>query len=435
MKKLLSVLFILLAIVGFAFAGGSQEAAPATPAAQATDSGLPTVKIGVVSGLDADGKITGYYYQFAMDLITEEAKAAAKDLGVNFEFIYRDYGGESSVLKQRMSELKAAGCVTILALCADDFGPAVAQWASENKTPVLFAANYSTQMSIVNYSDYIFATGLNAWGFIKVLASEAVGKKGYKTYAYVGTDGAGAIDAENLLLYEGRKYNPDFKCVASYRMSHTDTEFSTIVSTILSMKEIPEMTLQQGGYNVISFIMQASMYDFYDYSTIWSDVVIMPSIVTALVDAGVYSYKGSYGASTFAWWDPGFKDFYDKYTASTGQAPMDFALYGYWAGKAAVEAISACVKSGKDYTNGDVLTAALSEVEFESCGSKHSFRDIDHQLSMNIYFIEATDAGEEYNHIPLPADKSAVYTAEEYLPTKEEMKTYAETVLNVKNRF
>ena len=265
--------------------------------------------------------------------------------------------------------------------------------------------------------------------------------RGYKNYAYVGSDGAAAIDAENLMLYEGQKIDPEFKCLASYRYAQTDTVFSTIVTTVMAMDPTPQMTLQQGGGNVVSFIQQASMYDFYGNSTIWSDVVIAAGLVQALVGAGVYSYEGSFGAGVFAWWDEKFQDFYDDYKKvsiagyGTEDPPADFSLYTYWSGVAIVSALEDCIASGKDYKDGTVLTEALEKVSFESCGTEHHFRDIDHQLTMDIYFIEATDAGEEYHHYAKPKDPNAVYSADEYLPSKEEMKEYGEKVLGVKGRF
>lgn len=469
MKKIISVLLVLAMLMGLAIActpgtandtaqqpgtatqtetKTEQKAETATQPAQASNtqetapaaSGeKPTAKIGIVATLAADGKFNGYYHQIGYEILKD--KLAADNPNVNIEFVIRDMGSDGSELKQRMTELKELGCVAIIGAVADDFGPVCAQWASENKVPVLFTSNYSTEMTITNYSDYIFGTGLNAWGFIKVLAKEAVGNQGKTNYAYVGTDGAGAVDAENILLYEGQKINPDFHCVASYRMSQTESDFSTIIATLMSQAEVPQMTLQQGGNAVISFVMQAAMYDYYSVSSVWSDVIIMPFVVPILNGAGVYSYEGSYGATPLAWWDEDFKDYVAQFRAKgqevyqTDYQPVEYSMYVYWAGEALEQALVSCVNDGQDFTNGEVLKSALEKISFEEFGSEHHFRDFDHQLTMELFFVDAVDAGEENFHLAMPADVTAVHQAEDYLPSKEEMKEYGETVLGVKDRF
>ena len=408
------------------------------PAAE-TDSAVPTIKLGFIASLSSDGKVSSYFLEIGLQMVQD--LLASSGLKANVEFVLRDLGRDSSEMKQRMTELKEAGCVAIISETLDDYGPATAQWASENKIPVLFCPNYSTEMTISNYSDYIFGTGLNAWGFIKVMALEAVGKRGIQNYTYVGKDSAAAVDAENILLYEAQKINPDFKCLASYRLSGADADFATIISTLLSGKEVPQMTLQQEGYTVISFAMQAAMYDFYSASSVWSDVITMPFIVDTLNKAGVYNYEGSYGATPMAWWDPNFDDFCKGFTAKGLEIygkeylPLEYSLYLYFAGMALNQALTDCINNGLDYTDGAVLKDALEKVSFEAFGSEHHFRDFDHQLTMPLYFVDAVDGGEEVNHLAVPADKSSVYAAEDYLPSMEEMKLYGEKYLNVNDRF
>ncbi len=448
MKKLLCLLLTMALMVGI-LAGCAPSTPDPTdgpkPSNDSTDPVKPApsdgkTKIGVVATLAADGKISGYYFEIGLRLVKKMFADAGLDEN-SVEFVLRDQGEDGSVLKQRMTELKEAGCVAVIAAIADDFGPVAAQWASENSVPVLFCSNYSTEMTITNYSDYIFGTGLNAWGFIKVLAKEAVGKRNITNYAYVGTDGAGATDAENILLYEGQKINPDFHCVGSYRMSQTESDFSTIISTLISQKEPPQMTLQQGGNAVISFVMQAGMYDYYSVSSVWSDVIIMPFVVPTLVGAGVYNFEGSFGATPLAWWDEDFKDYCEAFTAmgkeiyNKDYQPVEYSMYLYWAGEALLHAIQQAKADNVDITKGENLKNLLENVSFTDFGSEHHFRDFDHQLTMDLFFVDAVDAGEEHGHLAMPADVTAVHSAEEYLPTMEEMKAYGIEKLGVTDRF
>lgn len=60
--------------------------------------------------------------------------------------------------------------------------------------------------------------------------------------------------------------------------------------------------------------------------------------------------------------------------------------------------------------------------------------ELDNQLTFDYYYGVSTQEGSEaYNNSPIATDIVA-YTADEVLPTEEEMKAYAET-LGVTDRF
>lgn len=451
MKKLLVMLLAATLLLSCVACSGETKPTEKTPAntpqtsatdanqnAQNTDDSLPTITIGLLNRLGPDGLSTNDFYEIGMQIAADRLAAVS---GANVVVTRLDYGADGSEMKQRMTELKEKGCACIIGVIPDDVASIAAQWAKENKFPVIYAANTSTEVTITNYSPYIFSTGLNTWGFIKVFADEAVNKRGFKNYAYVGSDGAAAVDAENILLLEAKKYNPDFECVTSFRVGQETSDFTTIVTSLMGLPEAPDMILHQGGGNAIAFTQQASMYDYFEQTTVWSDVMTAQFIAPALVEAGIFKYGKVFGATPIGWWTENFKEFNEEWAAKSekiyGKAarPIEFGVYPVWAADILADALNTMLAEGKDYMDADALVAALEGASFEAVGSEHHFRDFDHQLTMDMYFIDSVDGGEELGHLPIPADQTAIHKGEEYLPTKEDMKWYAEEILGITDRF
>ena len=447
MKKVFGVILALIMIcaaVGCAKTG-TEQTAPVDKPAQ--DAGTTTqqqtqqnpsdgqevaepdvIKVGIVNGLNADGTLTYWFSEAGIKIALDEE---GNFEGKKVELIFREPGADATVAKQHLSELKEEGCCVIFCSVDDSMGPAVVQWSNENKFPVISSTNYSSEMYLNNNCKYYFNCGFNSWGYAKLFANEAVNKRGYKSYAYIGTDGSACLDANAHFLLEGQKFNPDFKCVADYRLSYTDTEFSTILATVLSMDEVPEMTFQAGGYTVISFLQQSNLYDFFEKSSAWSDVLTISTIVSPLAEAGTYPFGGSYGLSNLAWWQDAFKEHVAKYDAKClelfGQTylPHDYELQQYWCMKATLLGIHKCLDEGKDLMDHEAMTEAIAGVSWEDCGSQHSFREFDHQLTYNLFFIDAQDGGAENGHMAVPSDLNAYYAADEWLPSYDEIAEYA----------
>ena len=60
-----------------------------------------------------------------------------------------------------------------------------------------------------------------------------------------------------------------------------------------------------------------------------------------------------------------------------------------------------------------------------SAYGEHYFRDFDHMLTYDAHYVTSADGGEAFDYYPIGADE-VKYTAEEYLPSLEDMKIYAE---------
>lgn len=461
MKKLVSLLLAAAMVFGLTACGGSgqqgktqiQETTQAQTTAANDTSAAPseaaeasdeTIKIGVLTYLSSARSATMGFFQIGWEAAAEEINAAGGIGGKKIEFLLYDPQNDAAQVSQRLTEVKNDGCVAALFAVGDDLAPAAAEWAEKNHFPVVLQANTSTEITIKHFSKYCFNAGPNAWAFAKMLAKSAVGEEGKQNFVFCGTDGAATIDAENLLLLEGKKINPDFSCLASYRVSSDDSEFSNIISSIASTA--PDMVLQQGGGpTFVSFAQQGLMFGLFNVSDIYNDFVVDTSTNSALAEAGQYPYGHTKGMFLLNFWDESkmddqIKQFCDYYmnneiSKSSGYvAPADAGLSCYRCVKAIAYGITACLDAGTDYKDPEVLTKAIAGISWSDSTGEHHFRELDNQLTFDYYYgVSSEEGSEAYKGSPIATD-IITYSAEDLLPTEEEMKAYAKS-LGVTDRF
>ena len=443
MKRIFCVVFSLIMVLSLSACSGNSsdeskgDSGTVTKGAQDITKGgsTDTIKIGVITYMSSARSATLGFFQVGWEVLGKQINDAGGIDGKQIEFVCMDPENDSATAAQRCTDLKNQGCVAIIFACGDDLAPAVSQWSKDNKFPVLLESNTSTEITIKNYSEYAFNCGLNAWSFAKALALSAVGKEGKKNFVFCGTDGAATIDAENLLLLEGKKIDPDFECLASYRVNSSDSEFSSIIASIATTA--PDMVLQQGGGpTFVAFAQQGSLFGLFDKTDVYNDFVSDTSTNSSLAEAGTFPYGKTHGVFLLPFWDNSMLDdqmkaFCEDYLANdiavqNGYiAAADSGLSCYRCAKSIALGIQACVDAGTDYTDSEVLTKAIKGMKWTDSTGDHYFRDFDNQLTMNVYYGTSTES-DQYNS---PVAKDIItYTADEILPTLEEMKAYAETL-------
>ena len=429
MKKVICVL--LAVVMLFSLAACSQGGGK---------DGDGPVKIGYTSYLS--GALAAYmvWSRAGVNMAVQEFNDNGGINGRKVELVIKDLGNaDVATAMGRLDEMKEEGCDAIMTTTTTN----AAQWSSENHLPVLLTNNISTEETIINYNDYTFFCGLNAWGVSKMIAKETVGKQGFKSFSYIGVDQACTVDAENLLIYEGQKLNPDFHIIDSYRMNYDDDKYSTIVATVMAETEQPDFILQQGGGATFSgLVNQGNMYNMYERYDIYTDLTVEASAVDSLVETNSYPFGHIHGISILQWWDldnPEVAAWVEKYHNVSKEVigeqlePSDSALYCYLGMKALLSAIKTCDDAGKDFTDPEVLAAALCETNFSDFQGTHTFRDFDHVLTYDAYYVTGVDGGEEFNGRPI-GGSTVRYSPEEWLPAYEDMVIYAEK-LGYPNRF
>lgn len=429
MKKVICML--LAAVMLFSLAACSKDGGK---------DGDGPVKIGYTSYLS--GALAAYmvWSRAGVNMAVQEFNDNGGINGRKVELVIKDLGNaDVATAMGRLDEMKEEGCVAIMTTTTTN----AAQWSSENHLPVLLTNNISTEETIINYNDYTFFCGLNAWSVSKMIAKETVGKQGFKSFSYIGVDQACTVDAENLLIYEGQKLNPDFHIIDSYRMNYDDDKYSTIVATVMAETEQPDFILQQGGGATFSgLVNQGNMYNMYERYDIYTDLTVEASAVDSLVETNSYPFGHIHGISILQWWDldnPEVAAWVEKYHNVSKEVigeqlePSDSALYCYLGMKALLSAIKACDDAGKDFTDPEVLAAALCETNFSDFQGTHTFRDFDHVLTYDAYYVTGVDGGEKFNGRPI-GGSTVRYSPEEWLPAYEDMVIYAKK-LGYPNRF
>lgn len=464
MKKWLSLLLVFAMVLSLVACGNSstpenttseqpaeetaESEATETPAAQeetaAPVSDGDTIKIGVLCYMSSARSATLGFFQIGWEAAAAEINAAGGIDGKQIEFLLYDPQNDAAQVSQRLTEAKNDGCVAAIFTSGDDLAPTAAEWAEENKFPVIIESNTSTEITLKHFSEYCFNVGPNAWAFAKLLAKSAVGEEGKKNFVFCGTDGAATIDAENLLILEGQKLDPDFECLASYRVSVDDSQFSNIISQIASTG--PDMVLQQGGGpTFVAFAQQGLMFGLFDKSDVYNDFVVDTSTNSGVAEAGNYPYGSTKGMFLLNFWDESkmddtIKNFCDQYMAneicaSSGYvAPADAGLSCYRCVKVVALGIEDCVNAGTDYTDPQTLTDAIKGISWEDSTGEHHFRDLDNQLTFDYYYgVSSEEGSEAYGGNPVATD-IITYSSDDLLPTEQEMKDYAES-LGVTGRF
>ena len=455
MKKFVKIVSLLLALVmcvglaacadaGTASTGEAKEDKAASSAKEGSGTGRDvgleqpeaakdlegTFEVGVVCALSSTHAATNGWLMASLEATQAYVNGNGGIDGKKLIYTLYDPESDASTLKQRLTDIKNSGAVFAIAGVNDALAPAAAQWAAENEYPVFVTSNTSTQNTLGNYSDYAFMMGKNAWGFGKILALHCVGQEGKKNFVFVGTDGAATIDAENFLLYEGKKIDPEFEILGSFRINFNDTEFSNIIAAATALN--PQMVLQQGGGpNFVSFCQQASLFGLFDFCDVYNDLVTDASTNQPLIEGDEFPYGKTHGITTLPFWDIKNMDedlqyFYKlwsetKIATDNGYLVSEHALNYYNIMKCMLMAVDDCVKNGQDYTDPKLLSAAISRVKWTDYNGDHYFRTgIDNQFASNLYYGTSAQS-DEYPGVAICGDDWETYTSEQFLPSAEEM--------------
>lgn len=391
------------------------------------------LKIGIICNMSSTHAATNGWLVAAWEAAATRINENGGIDGKQIKCELYDPESDASTVKQRLTDIKNSGAICAIYTSGDALAPSAAEWASQNKFPVFLVSNTSTQITLGNYSDYAFNMGKNAWGFAKILALHCVGTEGMKNFCFVGTDGAATIDAENFLIYEGQKLDPEFEMLASYRINFNDTEFSNIISSVSGLK--PDMVLQQGGGpNFVSFCQQAVLFDLFSSCGVYNDLVTDCSTNQPLIAGEEFPYGLTHGIFTMPFWDESMmdkelsqwcSDFKEVPVArENGYFPSDNGLAVYNIFRVLVQALESCQADGADYMDSEVLTKAISAVKYTDCNGEHYFRTgLDNQFVTNIYY-GTSKFDENYPEVVV-CDNVETFTGDDYLPTEEEMKAWA----------
>ncbi len=442
MKKLISMTLAVTMVASLTACTGTVDsepaqttaaaanAAPTTAAAGATgESQAPagnTIKIGVLTDRSSAAAATVTWAEAGAILALEEANEEGGLNGVPFELVYRDTASDSANVAQKATELVNEGCIAILGPKSDGEAPTGATWAEENKFPMVTPCTMNTRVTVENASKYMFACGFVAWPIAKMNAKYAA-DQGYGSAFFIGNDGGASGDSRDFFY---RELGSEFQNLGSNQVSSSSTEFSTIISSVVG-KDPDVIIGAVAGPNFVSLVNQGGQFGLWDQCDYLGWYTCDSTNTTALAEAGNYPYGKVHGIDLWPFWMDeieGNAEFVQAYS-DIGKKyynaeiyPSDMGYTWYVGIKAIVEA----ARTTADDLSPEAMTKALSTVHFSTLyGDDLYFRDFDHLMAHAYYYVTAVEDTTGKWSIPV-GDIYAVYEGDEMLPSKDDVKKYAE---------
>jgi branched-chain amino acid transport system substrate-binding protein len=368
------------------------------------------IKIGYVGTLSGPFAAVEPYQTPAIQMVIDDINAKGGLLGRKVELVSRDNQGDPSIVRQKLDELKAAGCVVMLGCILDPCCPPMSQWATDNKIPIIIPASANFAMRINGFSKYAFITGPAAPALAKVLV-KSLAKQDIKSIYSIGADSDICHDVFKFFWAAMKKAKPNTKDLGTAMTGISEMEFSNIISAALAKK--PDLILLGvAGPPYVNFVQQARRFNLYQKTKIAAGAYLLGAECTS-------PFGKDYPAGTmcntycpFNLDEQPMKDFTNAHLARTKLYPADITMEWHIAALAAVEAIKKA-----NSTEPDKMVNALETMSFDTPVGKVRYRDFDHQAMLPIYFATA-GYSKDY---PIAVGLNPVKYGEEVYPTKEEI--------------
>lgn len=373
-----------------------------------------TYKLGVLIPQSGDLAFFASYFAPILDIYVNDLNASGGINGHKVELVYKDDQGDPSITAQRLDELKDENVSAVLGPFMDTCGPVAAQWAQENKIPVVMCCALATDTGMQNASKYVFTAGSSAWAWAKVFAN-AVADAGYESVYYVGNEGGVPDDVYNFFWEEIEKLGVNVKDAGSIRLSGNETDLSSVVTTIMAANPGVIVTSLTGG-GAISFIQQGSQFGLFDNSDLYGVYIAgadhTESIGSAYPVGSVYAID---------WFPINFeetKEFAEKiYNQADGVIPNGASLTYYYAADSVCQALATFDYA--DATDSEKLVTAMESLTMDSVLGDVSYTSYSHQLMFPMFFA-GTAFNDDWGGIALCDENNYKVYGTEYYPTEDE---------------
>lgn len=402
------------------------ENTPSDTSESGSDSGSSSAtadgvyKLGVLIPQSGDLAFFANYFTPILDIYIEGVNANGGINGHEVQLIYKDDQGDPAITAQRLDELKDENVSAVIGPFMDTCGPVAAQWAEENKIPVVMCCALATDTGLENSSRYVFTAGSSAWAWAKVFAA-AVKEAGYKSAYYVGNEGGVPDDVYNFFWEEVEKQGIDVIDAGSIRLNGSETDLSSVITTIMAAKpDVVVTSLTANG--AVNLIQQGSQFGLFDDTDLFGVYLCDADHTETIGNAFPVGKLWS-----ITWFPISFsevKDFAQEvYDQSDGMIPCSASLTFYYAADSLCQALAAM--EYEDATNADKLVETLESLSMESVLGEVHYTDYSHQLIFPMYFA-GTAFNDDWNGIALPDENDYTVYGAEYYPSEEEWTAKAE---------
>lgn len=340
-------------------------------------------------------KITGV--QLALD----EINASGGLLGRKLELLVRD-----SQLKPELGASHARDLITrenvdfLIGPTSSAVAIAVSAVAKQYKKVVMMIIPNTPRLTLEAFHPYFFTMVPSGLMEARAMA-EAIGPT-YKRIAFIGGDYEAAHQGLRYFKEWLAKVNPTAEIVAEAWPKIGEPDYSSYITKLISSK--PDAVFSYlWGADLIGFTKQAKPYGLFEKTKVAG--LLFLDDLKALGAEMPEGFIGQMRAPFFAIEGDRMAKFVEQYRAKVGEYPADWAVMGYEGMQVLAQAIRKA-----DSLDSDAVVSALEQVRYDGLRGTISFREIDHQSTVDS-FIGVTVTSQEYpfkvlNNVKrIPAEK------------------------------
>lgn len=371
-------------------------------------------RIAVMMPLSGNFSFFSGYFKPILDYAVEKKNAEGGINGHKVTLIYKDDQGDASIEASALAEVLDEDVCAVIGPFMDTCGPVAAQWAEENKIPVVMCCGLATDVGMQYQSDYVFTAGSSPWAWAKIYANAMEEKGLTKAYFLAGVGGV----PDNVYTYfwkevEDRGLN--IENVGEIRLSGDETDMTSVITSIMASGADVVFSSLTGG-SAINFLQQSNQMGLLEDVTLFgvyiNDSDHSESVGDAFPVGNVYSISWFPISFDFA------SDFAQEvYDMSDGVIPCSASLTFYYAFDTITQALASL-----DYEQGydaDAMVEAMSSEKFESVFGEVYYTDYSHQLVFPMYFANS-QFSEQWNGYAMPDENDYVEYGPEVFPSEEE---------------
>lgn len=402
MKKFLFVLITVVLVSGLIFSGCAKTT-PASPTG--------TIKIGVIASTSGFFAALGEYMVPGAQMAIDKENASGGVLGRKVEMMVRDDQADPSVVGQKASDLKSAGCVGIIGSFMDAVSAVLLQWGNDNKFIISGATDTVLADRTTKFSKYLFYAHAVNLAISNVFFKEISKMNDVKSVYFLSGDVVVAHDIYDSFWASMAKTKPSVTNLGATWVGSMEMDFSSSIGAISAKK--PDLIITGlGGPQWPAFIKQAGQFGLFKTTKLAAIYGLDASTSTPL---GKDTPEGLYGIvyCPFFLDTPEMKAFQSDFaTRVKGQYVNDLTLDYYNATYALCEAVKKA-----NSTDTDKIIAAWETLTIDTPVGKLSVRDFDHQLEAPIWWVTTKNVPE----YPIVTGTNLVKYGKELYPTKDEI--------------
>jgi len=291
MKKFAFLFLAIVLVTGLILTGCNSTNAVAPASGQ-------TLKVGVIASTSGFFAAMGQYMTVGAQMAIDKVNASGGVLGRKVEMVVRDDQADPSVVSQKATELKSAGCVGIVGTFMDGVAAVLNQWGADNKFLIADSTNTVLAERTAKFSKYVFFHQNISLALSNVFYKEISKMDDVKSIYYLSGDVVVAHDIYDSFWKSMAKGKPSVTNLGVTWVGSQEMDFSNAINAILAKN--PSLIITGcGGPQWPAFIKQAQQFGLFQKCKVVAMYGLDASTSTPL---GKDTPEGIYGVISCPFW-------------------------------------------------------------------------------------------------------------------------------------